>query len=117
MFLWKNRCQLFVYNLCKLDMGHVPRLSLIHHPLEIWGQCSTVTKDGKFVHTTGGWSDLYPGRDLTSTFGVPLTHQGIPGNWKRLADMNVGRATHACLATSYKVHTGLGLTMLYVHKG
>ena len=88
------------------------------YPFGVWGHCTVVTSDG-LIHSTGGWSDTEPQANLKSnlvlqeprlvTSGFDGTSTDMEGrgsglNWSRRNSMNVGRGTHACLATYYKVH-------------
>ncbi len=78
------------------------RLSLVHYPLATFGHCSVSVSDS-VIFSTGGWNDV--GGDLTSTFSLETgkTGESNAGGWQKVSSMRVGRATHACLATRYKV--------------
>lgn len=75
------------------------RLSAVRYPIKVWGQCTTSTEDGTV--STGGWSDSDPESSLKLTFA--RQRNKIDSQWRKLTDLNIGRATHACLGTSYKV--------------
>ena len=89
------------------------------YPFGVWGHCTAVTSDGQ-MYSTGGWSDTEPQANLKSnlvlqepghqlvtsefdgTSSIDVGGHGIL-SWSRRNSMNVGRGTHACLATNYKV--------------
>jgi hypothetical protein len=82
-------------------------------PLAVWGQCTVLLNEGRGLGTTGGWTDFNTRESMRSTFILDLTssqdsssslsRSRSSSSWKKFANMGLGRATHACLATTYKV--------------
>ena len=75
------------------------KIAPFSYPNGIWGHCVAMTKDGD-LYSTGGWSDPDPQASLKSN--LVLSANG-KREWSDRNSMNVGRGTHACLATHYKV--------------
>ena len=75
------------------------KIASFSYPNGIWGHCVAMTKDGD-LYSTGGWSDPDPQASLKSN--LVLSANG-KREWSDRNSMNVGRGTHACLATHYKV--------------
>ena len=69
------------------------------YPFGVWGHCVAMTNNGD-IYSTGGWSDPDPQASLKSN--LVLSANG-KREWSDRNSMNVGRGTHACLATYYKV--------------
>ena len=94
-----------------LDLASMKwRLAPISYPFGVWGHCVAMTSKGD-LYSTGGWSDSDPQASLKSNW-VLLSGTVTPGfengqqqGWTGRNSMNVGRGTHACHATYYKVWT------------
>ena len=74
-------------------------LSKTKYPIKVWGHCSVISKDGTTIYSTGGFTARNIEKNLKSTFSTDSASLVS----SRLPDMKIGRSTHACLITKYKV--------------
>lgn len=73
------------------------------YPFGVYGHCSVISEDGGSIHSSGGWSDNEEA--LNSAFVLELGDNTVSASsrWEKVSPMRVGRSTHACLPTKYKV--------------